>query len=180
MSTRSPLMLVLPRRALVVLAVVAFAVALTAPGWAGPASRSILLVASVVAAIAGGAALVAAVPFAGTSRFEPIANRRGRREVPPELESLTRAITHSNAPDGKHTLDPLVVLHLRRVASARLHARRLDVNDADDLDGIRRAVSQEMWSVLRPGPTTVRGQHLPSLDIPSAALPGLLDELERL
>jgi hypothetical protein len=179
-STRSPSELAVPRRALWALAVVAFAVAVTAPGWAGPAARSILVVVAAVIAATGAALLAAAVPFAGTSRFEPVTNKRGRREVPPELESLTRAITQSNAPDGKRTLDPLVVLHLRRVATARLGSRRLDVNHADDLPAIRAVVSDDMWAVLRPGPTTVRGQHLPSLDIASGALPALLDELERL
>ena len=180
MSTRSPSELAVPRRAVWAVAVVAFAVAVTAPGWAGPAARIILVVVATVIAATGASLLAAAVPFAGTSRFEPVTNKRGRREVPPELESLTRAITQSNAPDGKRTLDPLVVLHLRRVASARLGARRLDVNERDDLEAIRDVVSDDMWTVLRPGPTTVRGQHLPSSDIASGALPALLDELERL
>lgn len=180
MSVETPLVVSLPRRAVVALAVVAGVVALAAPGWAGPAARVILVVAATVAAAAGAWALVQAVPFAGTSRFEPVLGRRAQREVPPELDTIARAVRQSMADDGRQVLDPVVLLHLRRLATARLAALRLDITDPADHQAIQRHVSLGLWAVLAPGPAGGRAQHLPSLDIPATSLPALLDELERL
>ena len=180
MSTETPLEVSLPRRAMVALAAVAVVVAVAAPGWAGPAARAILVVSAAVVATAGAVLLVRSVPFAGTSRFEPVLGGRAQREVPPELDTITRAVRHSFAPSGRQVLDPVVVLHLRRLATARLAALRLDVGDPGDHQAIQHHVSLALWAVLVPGPAGGRAQHLPSIDIPATSLPALLDELERL
>ena len=180
MSEPTPIEVALPRRGLAVLAVAAGVVALTAPGWAGPTARIILVAVGALAAAAGAVAMVRSIPFAGNSRFEPSANRRTRREVPPELETLTRAVRSAKAPTGRQVLDPVVLLHVRRLATARLVALHFDLDDPDDHPAIRRHVSADLWALLTSGPAGGRTQHLPSSELPATSLPALLDELERL
>lgn len=179
-SNRPPAHVTAPRRVLLVLAVLCGVAAVTVPGWAGSTARAVLIVAAVAIAGSGVLTLVRSIPFATTSRFQPIRHERERRDVPPELETLIRSVQDSTASDGRKILTPTVLLHLRRVATARLAGMRLDVEDPADHQAIQQHVSLAMWGVVAPGPATGRAQHLPSLEIPADALPALLDELERL
>ena len=180
MNGPDPIEVTLSRRGIGALAVAAGIVALAAPGWAGPVARVVLVVAGTLLGAAGAATLVRAIPFATSSRFEPASHRRERREVPPELESLTRAVRNARSPTGRQVLDPTVLLHVRRLAVARLGARHLDVDDPADQSSIEQHVSIELRTLLGIGPAGGRAQHLPSIHIPAASLPALLDELERL
>lgn len=178
--TGSPVHVTAPRRALFVVAGLCVVAAVTVPGWAGPTARGAFVVIGAVVAAAGAVALVRAIPFAATSRFQPAERERERRDVPPELEKLINSVRESHAPDGRQVLSPTVLLHVRRVAAARLAGLRLDVDDPADHRAIQQQVSLSLWAVLAPGPGTGRAKHLPSLEVPATSLPALLDELERL
>ena len=180
MNGPAPIEVTLSRRGIAAVAVAAGIVALAAPGWAGPAARIVLVVAGALLGAAGAVTLLRSIPFATSSRFEPSSRRRERREVPPELESLTRAVRNAHSPTGRQVLDPTVLLHVRRLATARLGALHLDVDDPADHPSIEQHVSVGLRTLLGIGPAGGRAKHLPSIHIPAASLPALLDELERL
>lgn len=180
MTTGAPAHVTAPRRVLYVVGALCVIAAVTAPGWAGPAGRAALVVIGAVVAAGGAMTLVRSVPFAASSRFQPAERERERRDVPPELEKLVGAVRDSHSADGRQVLSPTVLLHLRRVAAARLASQRLDVDDPADHRAIQQHVSLSLWAVLAPGPGTGRAKHLPSLEVPTSSLPALLDELERL
>lgn len=172
--------LALPRRSLVVLALGAVVAALAIPAAAGPAARVVLVATGALFAAVGATSLLRAVPFGATSRFEPVPGGRERREVPPELEALTVAVRRGTEPTGRQVLDEAVQAQIRTIARRRLLAHRLDPDDPDDHRAIQKRVSLPMWAILRGGPSTAGGGHLPSTDIPASSLGGLLDELEGL
>lgn len=178
-AARPPVHVTAPRRVFLALAGVCLVAAVAIPGWSGPVARAVLVIAGTVVAAAGAVTLVRSLPFASTSRFQPSAHQRERRDVPPELETLIKSVNESSA-NERQLLTPTVLLHLRRVAVARLKSMRLDVDDPADHRAIQHHVSLTMWAVLAPGPATGRAQHLPSLEIPATSLPALLDELEQL
>lgn len=178
MSLRPPLSV--PRRSLTVLAFGAVVAALAVPGAAGPAARIVLVATGVLFAAVGATSLLRSVPFASASRFEPSTTGRERREVPPELESLTSAVRASTDAAGRQVLDDTIRTHIQTIATRRLLALRLDPNDPADHQTIQRRLSLPLWAIVSAGPSAGTSGHLPSTEIPASSLAGLLDELEGL
>ncbi len=178
MSLRPPLSV--PRKSLAVLALGAVAAALVVPGAAGPAARIVLVSTGVLFAAVGATSLLRSVPFASASRFEPSTAGRERREVPPELESLTSAVRASTDVAGRQVIDETIRAHIHTIATRRLLAVRLDPNDPADHQTIQRRISLPLWAIVSGGPRAGAPGHLPSTEIPASSLAGLLDELEGL
>jgi hypothetical protein len=164
-----------------IVAAVAVLIALTAPTIATPASRFYLLFLAGAAALLGTRKLLDPPPYPKASRVGVVAPPVLPQELPEEYRRMSALMSRYRDSTSTAPIDPIARHLIRSVASQRLYQRhqlRLDV--ADHLPPIQPLVSPLMWATIAPPPRSPTGAQLPYPDIPTSAIPSLLDELERL
>jgi hypothetical protein len=167
---------------IVIAALVGVAIAILNPSVAGPAARIYLIALVGVLGMFGTRALLSPPPLASKSRFTPQPlTRAGAPELPEEFRRIKGLLSFYDTEKPLTHLDPVTRNLIRSIALQRVYYRRgLRLDLLDHEDAVRAVVSPDMWRTIGPQPRDPFGRHLPFPEVSAAALPALIDELERL
>jgi hypothetical protein len=167
---------------IVIAALVGVGIAVFNPSVAGSAARIYLIALVGVLGLLGTRALLSPPPLAGQSRFTPApVARAGAPELPEEFRRIKALLSFYDTEKPLAHLDAVTRNLIRSIALQRVFYRRgLRLDLPEHEAAVQAVVSPDMWRAIGPQPRDPFGRQLPFPEVAAAALPALIDELERL